>query len=180
MIYLFVHGFNTDAPHLDELRNQFASLGCKFDAFQYGRLGLVGVRAANANLAEALASLVRAIEPVTLIGHSNGCALIHRALQSLPIGAVTRVVYLSPALGHDVTPPGGPERIDVCHTRKDDAVWWARLLLWHEWGDMGRRGYSGKDERVHNHDYTGVINGHSDWFLDCDWLARTVVQLGEE
>lgn len=41
--------------------------------------------------------------------------------------------------------------------------------------DMGRRGYSGKDARVRNHDFTGVIGGHSDWFLDPAWLVDTVL-----
>lgn len=177
MIYVLVHGFNTNADWIDDLRNQFASLDHRFAAFRYGKIGLLGVRSANPNLAEALSSFVQAIatEPLTLVGHSNGCALINRALQSIPWGDVPRIVYLSPALEHDATPPDGPDRIDVCHTRKDDAVWWARFLLWHEWGDMGRRGYSGSDPRVHNHDFTGVIKGHSEWFTDCGWLAQTIV-----
>lgn len=183
MIYVFVHGFNTDCPWVDNLRNQFASLGRDFAVFRYGNLGLLGVRAANPNIADALASCVQAwalFGPVTLVGHSNGCALIQRALPSLPQGDVRRVVYLSPAIEHDALLPQGPGRFDVCHTRKDDAVWWARWLLWHEWGDMGRRGYTGKDARVRNHDYTGVIGGHSDWFRDCPWLASEIVKLETE
>jgi len=182
VIYVFVHGFNsTDGgndPRIVSLRNQFASRDKVLVPFHYGKLSIFGVRAANLNLACALATFVTAVanEPVTLIGHSNGCALIHRALQLLPLGIVQRVVYLSPALDRNTSPPAGPERVEVWHTARDGVLWWARLLVLHEWGTMGRHGYTGTSLRVTNRDYSDKICGHSDWFADAAWLAGEILR----
>ena len=182
MIHIFVHGFNSqdggNDPRIVNLRNQFASRDKVLVPFHYGKLSIFAVRVANLNLACALATFVTAIanEPVTLVGHSNGCALIHRALQLLPLGIVQRVVYLSPALDRNTEPPAGPDRVEVWHTERDGALWWARFLAWHEWGTMGRHGYTGTSLRVTNRDYSDKIGGHSDWFEDAAWLADEILR----
>lgn len=180
MRVVLVHGFNVRDPAktVGKLAAMFIAQGVRADhvkLFRYGWLGLLGVKFGNDNLAETLRCLLLEVadrgEPVIVIGHSNGCALIHRTAwlmddRSDGHGIIERAVYLSPALRRDAPPSPAVKQTDVFFTRNDWAVRASRLWP-SEWGDMGARGpvddYNGRYRKV---DGTVVIQGHSDYFSD--------------
>lgn len=177
---LLVHGFNVSDPmtSIGRLVPAIIERGLSCEVFDYGDASLLDVRIANDNIAYALLSQVRALRRefgrVVMLGHSNGCALIHMAakLQTVrKINLFDRVVYVSPALNSDARLPPELKRCDVYHTRNDDAVWWSKLLFFHPWGAMGRTG--AKTPGYVNHDWTDRVSSHSEWFS-----AKNVFLLG--
>lgn len=185
-----VHGFNVRDPAktIGRLEPVFEREGVQAHLFRYGWLGLLGVRTFSDNLAEAFRCFCQGLaddgEPVVVVAHSHGCALTHRTSWLMDeFGddppAFSRAVYLSPALNRNVVFAPVPllQRVDVFHTRNDMAVRASRLLVGHEWGDMGAVGYRGDDARVHNVDGTACIDGHSSWFTDAglEFLRQRLV-----
>lgn len=160
-----VHGFNVrdgGAGTVDMLAPHLTAAGWVVSQYDYGWTLLLGVLFGNPGRGRELA---RDSEPGDVaIGHSNGCAIIHRALHS---GAhFRRAVYINPALDVTAAPPaGGPlERVDVFYAPDDMAVLAAKVIPGVLWGAMGREGYQGPDSRIRNHNLHNVLGpplGHS-------------------
>ena len=180
-ILVLVHGFNVKDPTLSIERTSpnLADMGYTVLAFHYGKADLVDVRWGNENIAYALLSQIHTIKryvgdaEIIPVGHSNGCALIHRAgeLQAEPL--FTRQIYISPALNKKTKLAPMISRCDVLHNLGDTAVRFGSLIPFHIWGTMGRVGYKGDDIRYINHDCSKEVDGHSDWFTP-EKLAFTV------
>lgn len=177
MRVVLVHGFNVRDPQktIGKLGSLFEAEGVHAYLFRYGWLGLLGVQWGNDNLAETLRCFCMAIaesgEPVVVIGHSNGCALIHRTAWLMNQykdmrPAFTHAVYLSPALSRDAELAPPIRRCDVHYTGNDWAVRASRLWP-SDWGDMGARGPShDADGRYRAIAHTDDVKGHSDYFSD--------------
>jgi alpha-beta hydrolase superfamily lysophospholipase len=173
-IVVLVHGFNVDDPErtVGGLATDLRYRGHEVHKFCYGHAGLLDVRVANPNLAHALLSQLRSIKRLTgkeiiPVGHSNGCALIHKAAELQQDAAeflFTRCIYISPALDRKAELPGFISRCDVMFNKGDSAVSVSAWIPFHPWGDMGKKGYRGVDTRYNNCDCSDVVNGHSDWF----------------
>lgn len=172
-----VHGFNVRDPRktIGKLEEVFEQEGIKAYLFHYGWLGLIGVRVGSDNLADAFLSFCEALtddgQPLVVVGHSNGCALIQRAAWRVDEYGFrqppfTRAAFLSPALDRDSVLSPAMERVDVFHTKNDWAVRLGRMLLFHQWGDMGACGYKGSDRRYINQDGTHAAASHSGWFTE--------------
>jgi len=171
-IVVIVHGFNVDDPErtvggmATDLRHRVHEV----HKFRYGHAGFLDVRVANPNLAHALLSQIRSIQrlapgrDIIPIGHSNGCAIIHKAAELQQEFLFNRCIYISPAIDRKAELPDLISRCDVMHNEGDNTVWWSKWLPFHPWGDMGQKGYRGIDVRYNNHDCSDVISGHSDWF----------------
>lgn len=167
----FVHGFNVrddGARTIDKLAPYVETQGWNVKQFDYGWTGLFLTLVGNASRARTLAHLSQ--EGDSAIGHSNGCAIIHRATYD---GAkFKRIVYINPALDVDARPAPGVQYCLVLHSPDDVAVWAARLLPFVLWGAMGRDGYKGTpDNRVVNVNLKSFFGGeerigHSDGFDD--------------
>lgn len=180
MRIVLVHGFNVRDPAktIGKLAALYVAEGVPADhvkLFRYGWLGLLGVKFGNDNLAEALRCLLLEVadrgEPVIVVAHSNGAALVHRAAWLMdewgdPHGVIERAVYLSPALDRDAQPSPAVKAYDVFYTANDWAVRFSRLWP-SEWGDMGARGpsddYGGKYRKVNG---SCVIQSHSGYFAE--------------
>lgn len=128
----------------------------------------------------AVSSLLNSLDPlqdkpypITVVAYSNGC---WTAVQALELGyRIDHLVLISPALHKNrAFPEKHLKRVDVYYSPNDRAVLAGKfyrivnsLLPWrwfkphHGWGAMGRFGYGGKDERVHNHNMGNV--GHT-WY----------------
>lgn len=113
---------------------------------------------------------------IVAVGHSNGCAIIHRAT-TLYDASISRCIYINPALKKDLAPALQVDRFDVWHSPDDKPVKWSKWLPKSEarpWGEMGAVGYTGSDKRGFNHnkqdDFPVVSREHSDMF-DVDKLA---------
>ncbi len=171
-----VHGFNVrdgGAASIDRLRPHLEARGWTVRDLDYGWRGLLGVRLCNAGTAATLASLSDPADAA--IGHSNGCAIIRRAVVA---GArFARIVLINPALDRDTEWPGHTGAIEVWHAPSDVATWAARWLLFHPWGDMGRHGGDGR--WYVNHDADRIASeaagrrvelGHSGVFSD-RWIS---------
>jgi hypothetical protein len=149
MIHL-IHGFNVadgGKNTVDTLRPLLEKAGYEVSEFDYGRIGLLGVRFGNKKRARRLAGQV---EPADIVvGHSNGCALIALAMQ---MGmTVSHAVFIHPALNRKWTPPkGAAEKVTVYFSEKDIATRAAKLLVGvmklfptkyqYMWGSMGTVG----------------------------------------
>lgn len=170
---ILVHGYNVrdgGAGTTDGLRPLLEAAGYEVLEFDTGWRGLFMVRFGNAKRARRLARMIR--EGDLLIGHSDGCNLINLASWCLANSSRPTpkfVVYINPALDRDTQLAPQIHRALVCHTPSDDVVKMAKLLPFHNWGDMGACGYSEKDPgktdtRYVNlsHESMGVANaGHS-------------------
>lgn len=173
---LFVHGVEVaDARgSIASLAPIFESVGFTTEFYDYDRLAFWQARGEDGRRSRA-AQLLSACriagksEPLIIVAHSNGALLAFDAARRQEEKGerwIEHVVLLSPALDSDAFIPTSIRRMDVHYTRSDRAVWWARWLVWHPWGDMGRRGYTGHDPVAHNHDATGLVAGHSGWLTD--------------
>ena len=103
---------------------------------------LITVRFRNGKRAKKLASIIR--EGDLLIGHSNGCALLSRALwdlASLCKCPQVDVAFFNPALDKDTPLAPQVSKCWVFWTPTDETVGVAKKLLFHEWGEMGKTGY---------------------------------------
>jgi len=172
LIPLLVHGFNVEDPErtVGGIAKHLRDRGHDVHKFCYGHAGFLDVRFANDNISYALVSQVRSIRKlapgveVVPIGHSNGCALIHRAAEIMEEPLFQRVVYLSPALNNKAELPPLLTKCTVMHNTGDRVVSLGSLIPFHSWGNMGRVGYKGIDVRYENVDCSKDVSGHSDWF----------------
>jgi len=118
--------------------------------FSYGWLGLIGVYLLNGFIARRLVRVLTA--GCTVVAHSNGADIIHRALQLDECLFVDRVVLIRPALDCDAVFGGRVGRVDVFHHEDDVPVGFAKYLPCSSWGNMGEVGYEGSEQHVVNHD----------------------------
>ena len=182
---ILVHGFNVRDHGVNTvgmLRQTLGLLGYASHVFRYGWLGVIGVYVWNDNASRLLADIIADSGATLLVGHSNGCALIHRAMWLLsdegyqppqPLNAL----YISPALDRDAVVSPVAHRVGVLYTPHDWAVRVSRYLPGVEWGDMGARGplpgaakYLPKRIRV---------PGHSAWFRERFFEDDTVPAIRE-
>lgn len=160
---ILVHGFNEWGEHkLFRLGRYFEEAGYQVHEFDYGWVGLCGVRLGNHRRADRLADLTCELTWVPYgemigVGYSNGAAICHLASHQRYPARFTRLIYLHSALDRDAPLAPRIKRLDVWHTKHDKPTKWARWLPWHVWGAMGAVGYQGEaDERITNHDMSAA------------------------
>lgn len=134
--------------------------------FDYGWMFLLGVAIGSRLLARVMSGIVEHGD--LAIGHSNGCALLHRAAwRGAPFRAMA---YINPVLDRDIELAPQIEHCDVWHSPSDAPVKWARFIPFSPWGDMGAKGYTGTDKRYRNFnkqaDFTLSSKTHSDVFRE--------------
>lgn len=186
VIVVLVHGFNVEDPErtIGGLGKHLRDRGHDVHKFCYGHAGFMDVRFANENISYALLSQLRSIKrlvpgvELVVIGHSNGCSLIHKAAELQEEPLFTRAVYLSPALNNKAELPPLVTQCTVLHNAGDKVVSLGSLIPFHTWGNMGRVGYRGIDTRYENVDCSASISGHSAWFKP-EKLGFTVGKLDE-
>jgi hypothetical protein len=161
---IFVHGFNVkdDGQHsIDTLKpavSHFRNIHAV--DYDYGWLGLFGVRFLNWRLGKALSGMIQNQD--ILVGHSNGCAVIYNAVMRSQHGCVL-AFFVAPALDSDVEfPPEKFRRVVVLHSKHDIPVRLSKYLPFHTWGEMGA--YGAKHPNVKNIDCTQWAKGHSAYF----------------
>ena len=178
-IYL-IHGFNVrdnGTSSIDTLKNDLKNKGHKVIDVNYGFFQRLRVRLCNKSVARLIASIHNSYSSYTteesvIIGHSNGCAIIHQACQ---LGAkFDKAILINPALDSDLAIP----RVDsfkVFYSPTDKATMVAKYIPWSPWGNMGRVGYTGGDPRGSNVNMDvkyGLELGHSGVFHDVRPRAR--------
>jgi len=170
---VLVHGFNVKDDG-DSTINRLEQYVDKRNVLQgdYGYFGLWGVRFFNKSIAKTIAGMT---PPHSIgVGHSNGCAILTRAAE---YGAkFDRLILINPALEKDRQFAPHLKRIDIFHNLSDTTVSVSKWLPFHVWGEMGRTGYQGNDQRVFNHE-TGELfgaTGHSGVFDYSEQLANYI------
>lgn len=161
---IFVHGFNVrddGSKTVDTLKPAVQHLhNLRVMDYDYGWLGLFGVRFLSWRLAKTLSGLIQ--EQDILIGHSNGCALIYNAIMRHKKPCAL-VFLIAPALDSDVEfPPELFNRVVVLHSKHDIPVKLSKYLPFHPWGSMGA--YGAKHFNVKNIDCSSWAKGHSAYF----------------
>ncbi|NKB37877.1 MAG: hypothetical protein GKR93_12045 [Gammaproteobacteria bacterium] len=173
-----VHGFNVWEPRktVGKLQPYFLAGAHPTNMVNYYWTGLYLARKKNPKIAERLAKVVGPND--TVVGHSNGCAIIKIALDK---GMhCKRAIFIHPALDVDADfRRANVERIDVWYDKSDEPVKWAAMLSsiipqsWLEarpWGAAGAYGLQnafGSKVAIRNHNetalgFTGL--GHSGIF----------------
>ena len=180
-IVLLVHGFNVFNPEesVGRLRTFFEAEGCRVIMVDYGHTGIIETRLKNPKIAKRIVDItsnIPADTPVIVVGHSNGCAIIHMASQ-FPSARIDLIVYINPALASELSPGIRTGACHVWHSPSDKPVKWAKRLSrliptrWFNarpWGEMGATGYTGYDKSVTNFnketDFQVSSKTHSDVF----------------
>jgi hypothetical protein len=144
---ILIHGFNiTDGGSntIDRLK-PFLTKPIDLD---YGWFGLLQVRFRNKSVAKKLLSICKSED--TIYAHSNGCAIVARALK---IGLkVKNIVFIHPALDVDDERllTKNYKKLVVFYSHKDTATWLAKWLPFHNWGAMGTYGCKLDNKRIVN------------------------------
>jgi len=167
-----VHGFNVrdgGAATTDKLRQPLEALGWNVEEFDYGWTFLLGVWLGNGPRAKKLALQVKHGD--VGFGHSNGCAILHRAAH---LGApFKKLVYVNPALDSDARLAARVEMLTVWHSPSDIPVRMASWLPGVAWGDMGSIGCTVASPRIHNQNketgWSVSSKSHSDVFHGRKW-----------
>ena len=138
-----IHGYNVKdngAGSIDTLVKPLEDLGFTVDSTEadYGFTTLLMILLGNKKRAAKL--LANYEKGEVLIGHSNGCMIIARAIDAgMP---VKRAIFIHPALDNDWEPPADAaiEQIDVFYSERDVATKVASWIPWVRWGNMGTVG----------------------------------------
>jgi pimeloyl-ACP methyl ester carboxylesterase len=119
---------------------------------------------------------------VNLVGHSNGCDIILRALRVLSYGAEINAIHLiAPACEGDfernglngLLSAGLVQRVEVYMGEQDSAMEWARLSKFSpfpflRFGDLGRTGpiktWMSRESLARVRTYSDPFYEHSTWF----------------
>lgn len=178
---VLVHGIHAreGTSNVRKLVPYFEAKGFEVLVFEYGWLGVIGARWRNPGIARHLASVMRTADH--LVCHSNGATLAWLAMENHGMRCA-RVSLIAPALDSDKILQGSPFT-DVYYNGCDHVVWFARLLVDHAWGSMGRDGCELSGRGMHNVDVANHaalprICGHLEYFEPhilprfAPWLVR--------
>lgn len=181
---VLVHGIHTKegTSNVRKLVPYFEAEGFDVLVFEYGWLGVLGARWRNPGIARRLASVVRPSDH--LVCHSNGATVAWMAMENHSMRC-ERASLIAPALDSDEVLYGA-WHTDVYHNACDHVVWFARLLIHHAWGSMGRDGATNvlhhalgmHNIDVANHAGMPQICGHLEYFEPhvlprfAPWLVR--------
>jgi len=158
------HGFNVKdggKGTTDSLRELTEACGYDVLEADYGLFGLFAVRYFSDNIASVIAGMTP--EGSVGVGHSNGCNIL---LQAAEQGAAfDKLIFINPALDNDFIVPEQVKNVAVICNNEDDVVQISKFIPFHRWGNAGKVGYRGDDDRVTNYEFkTGGDNPHSDAF----------------
>ncbi len=161
---LLIHGFNVwdgGRKSIGELRGYFAAANIPYHILKYGHFGLRDTRTKNDNVARQVTNFIKnSNEPVIVIGHSNGCAITHLAMD-LYGAQPAHCVYINPALKRALIHHKCPS-YDVWHSPSDKPVKWAKWLPNQRFRPWGIMGAFGADAPHH----TDVINYNKETDFD--------------
>jgi alpha-beta hydrolase superfamily lysophospholipase len=178
---ILVHGIHASEgkSNVRKLVPPLQQAGFDTVVFEYGFIRFFMARFLNDSLAKRLKSI--ALPGDIIVAHSNGCDITHRAANS---GAdFGGVVFINPALDPDRTTRA--PWADIYYNAGDHITWFAKLLPFHSWGEMGSIGYTGRAANHTNYN-TGDFplmpkcDGHLDIFREenfpawARFIARTI------
>ena len=180
MKIVLVHGFNVrdgGKRTVDQLAPLIRNAGYSVDLDEgdYGFFNIWMVRFRKSKTRQrVLHRLAKAFEMAdVIITHSNGANFATQALDLMEHEYNNKklVIHISPALDRDTEIPNAVQHQLVMYTPHDKAVRLSSWLLFHPWGRMGAKGYSGNDNRNTNLEVEAV-KGHSSWFK-AEHVVRT-------
>lgn len=172
MKIVLVHGFNIrdgGKRTVDQLAPLIRNAGFSVDLDEgdYGFFNIWMVRFRKSKTRQrVLHRLAKAFETAdVIITHSNGANFTTQALDLMEheYNNSKLVIHISPALDRDTEIPNAVHHQLVLYTPHDKAVRLSSWLLFHPWGRMGAKGYSGNDNRNTNIK-AEAVKGHSSWF----------------
>jgi len=167
-----VNGIRTDgSTNTDRMLNELKKVGFQVEDINFPQVSIFKVPflRSKAVMDKDAGKIFGCYNPGDhIIAHSYGCLLTYRAML---MGAhFGKVFWFAPAIDKDIViPEGACERLYIIHNPNDKALFVAKLLFWHDFGEMGRVGYQGpNDERVENIMDTSkpTLFNHSYYFLD--------------
>ena len=158
------HGFNVrdgGKGTTDSLRGLVEACGHTVLEADYGLFGLFAVRYFSDNIASVVAGMTP--KGSVGVGHSNGCNIL---LQAAEQGAsFDKLIFINPELDNDFIVPEQVNSVAVICNNEDNVVQLSKFIPFHRWGNAGKVGYKGGDDRVKNYEFeTCGDNAHSDAF----------------
>ena len=167
-----IHGIHTSDPFKSIGKFYFLIQQTGFAAYlhNYGYITALMHRFTNPLNVPKITQWIRPND--IIIGHSNGCTLAHMVSKLQPVQGL---VLINPALNDNIVFDKRIQFIHVYFNHSDGAVPWADLWVHDIWGDMGRDGYKGSDERVTQFDCCSdkqelpCVDGHSAFFKEPCW-----------
>ena len=170
---LLIHGFNVKdggKKSIGELGPYFTNRDCDVHMRKYGHFTITEARLKNDDVAKQVEQFVKnSVEPVILVGHSNGCNIIYLAMKLFK-AEPAHTVFINPALKRDIRMPPSCKSLDIWHSPSDKPVKWARFLWkskYLNWGAMGTYGPSYEDPRINSYNKEEMLPSsktHSDMF----------------
>lgn len=133
----------------------FEHEGFSVESHYYGHIMAVQTRWKNPRVVEELMDTIP--DGGIYVGHSNGCTLAWMLAEA---GKKFRgVVLINPALDRNkVITPRQAGFVHTYFNKGDCAVSLSRVLAFHPWGEMGKKGPSFEDPRYRNFN-TGEVSG---------------------
>lgn len=158
-----LHGIHTREGNntVANLKPYLERTGYEVVYHNYGNAYALLTRFQNPGRAKKLEALMG--EEDIAVGHSNGCALIHRIMHDYK--KLKGAVFINPALDCDVPIAPHAEWVQVYYNAGDEAVPLTefpvlrKLFFDAPWGEMGKRGYTGNDWRVDMYDTGQSLHG---------------------
>jgi len=162
MIHI-LHGINTKDPmdNVGRLKPFFIAkgMGCRVHDYGFVPFGVAWL----VNWWVSRQMLKEVQDGDSLVMHSNGAAIGLRVARKRKIKVA---VLINAALDSNIRFPNTEAQV-VFFIPKDKVVKWAKYIPWHVWGDMGRVGYTGKDDNVIQFNCGRVspkLSRHADFF----------------
>lgn len=173
-VAILIHGFNVrdgGKESIGKLQSYLETRGVDCIVVDYHWLGVFGTYAKNNKIAKRIAKAAKAAKAghrnVIALGHSNGCAILNIATKKY-MAPIDRLLYVNPALDRDQSPGSYVKEWHVWYSPGDLPVKIGKLLPKHPWGEMGAKGYKGKDDRVQQYNkqtqFPVKSSEHSDVF----------------
>jgi hypothetical protein len=173
MRVLGVHGIRNDgATNTDLMLADLARLGWSTVDVDYARVGVLTARWRAIQFRRARQVFAAARPGDAVVAHSYGCLLVLRAMElGMQFGSV---FFFGAALNSDFTfPILGMRRLYNIHNPADRALGLGSMLVWHDFGDLGKAGYAGPpDPRIVDIPASAADPQHEPLHHSCYFLAE--------
>ncbi len=181
MNIVLIHGFNVrdgGKGTIDTLEQPLILLGHDpdKDRADYGWHWLFKVRFNHKKDVQRIANAL--LWSDAAFTHSNGANYFNQACRIVykhDPEKKLKVVHFSPAIDNDAEIPKIVTHMVIFATPHDSAVKWADKLWFHKWGNAGRVGYAGSDNRGSTVFFPTVLE-HSGWFEKPDFFAGEAME----
>ena len=176
----FIHGIRANEPRIwRSFARTFKKAGFTTRMHWYGTTPIRGAPRATTCAVKRI--LPRVSSGDVMMGHSHGAHVIHQIAETTKLSLV---ILFQPALPAQLAMPENVSRIHLYYAPTDRVLWASKFLPRYQWGEQGRYGFIGEDERYTQFNCLKErppIRKHqmTDWLIHpiiVHWAPRLVVR----